>query len=1186
MSELVRSRSLAGPSEICMLMPIRLGFTEGLATRSYESRLRSFAKLFADLRAVTRESRLARPFSDVVDRLRTIHGVTIAIVDGQLLLSVHFDRPWEPYIRVIWEDLGDIFDLILCNCEGYVAHHRNNLGFEAFAGWIRKYQIETATFYLAGNHTVSDVIYLDQLERRVRRASPSHADLARLGIETPEEKAAAVRVSLSDAGYVEYIKQGVQAIAAFHALTFLYPKGTNDHSYLLRAARSVLPDAEFPRRASWRLTAENGRPLRTLQRVFHTELDWFENGDDSGDLQPPAIQPLPFDPTSIQGGIANACGANVGCVALLQVEDATAARRFLNGFHRQVTWGTGAPADGIFRNIAFSAEGLARLGLARTELDKLPPAFREGMAARAGLIGDLRHNHPDYWQMPERNWPAAGEPSQRVNVESVDVVIQLRRNAPGEVDRNWLDPALFAELEKIDTACRGALRLLSVQPMYAQGEPGMPVEHFGFRDGISNPRVDPDHPEGPDAVPAGDIFLGQKNSRDDRPAAHWSEPLFKDGTFLVIRKLAQDVPALNEAVTKNIRGRSKLGRRDLDAGREALLAKLMGRTRSGEVLADPSAGCGNDFSYDKDPNGEKCPLFAHIRRANPRDGEGTIPRILRRGMSYGAPWQPGETDAVDRGIVFQAYNASIPEQYEVIQRWLAGDNRTAPYSRLSDPILGVPEPGEPRIYRFADGTKLDLGDRPFVKLQWGLYLFVPSRAGLAVISGSPSAAGARDWTAEGMAAIRRLAALEVEDPDAAFTAWKRLLEEKEALDEEQHRSVWQAIRERYKGALRTPFGVLVGSASGVEHVLTHATDFSVAGYQERLARCVGENYLGMDPPLHDRKANAANDLFYGIGKEDAFDAALLPARKLLEGLGDVGGQATIPLPKYVDLVLAEVSKHWFGVPDATTLLESFAGVPENPEAAIQAGGEPAAGANTSHCPFHVISSSRFVFQPQPTNPVDATATLEGRTLEAAMERLVASYLAEVDTPRSGVMLDALRRTLAAEGLEADFAEVLLGALLGFLPTVQGNFLFTTREWLREGDFWRVQNAYLAARRRGLAPREAALEEIEPRLERSMARRPIPAMIHRRATRDLKLGDVDVKAGEMVVLGLVSAAAERGFSDVSPAFGGNYYADPKPIHACPGRKLGMGTLLGLIAALFELPGTLRRAPSSSALLFDP
>ncbi|MEJ2089733.1 MAG: hypothetical protein P8Y69_14915, partial [Gammaproteobacteria bacterium] len=79
--------------------------------------------------------------------------------------------------------------------------------------------------------------------------------------------------------------------------------------------------------------------------------------------------------------------------------------------------------------------------------------------------------------------------------------------------------------------------------------------------------------------------------------------------------------------------------------------------------------------------------------------------------------------------------------------------------------------------------------------------------------------------------------------------------------------------------------------------------------------------------------------------------------------------------------------------------------------------------------------------------------------------------------------------------------------------------------------------------------------------------------------------VPVKEGEMVVVGLVSATAQSDFTDVSPAFGGSYHADPKPTHACPGRKLGMGTLLGMIAALFEVPGTLRRAPSSSALLFD-
>ena len=163
--------------------------------------------------------------------------------------------------------------------------------------------------------------------------------------------------------------------------------------------------------------------------------------------------------------------------------------------------------------------------------------------------------------------------------------------------------------------------------------------------------------------------------------------------------------------------------------------------------------------------------------------------------------------------------------------------------------------------------------------------------------------------------------------------------------------------------------------------------------------------------------------------------------------------------------------------------------------------------------------------------------------------------------------------------------MLLGGLLGFLPTVQGNFLVATRDWLREGDFWRVQSDYLATKRAGMSARDAACTAIEPHLVRTMARRPVPAMIHRRATRDLTLGDVEVRAGQTIVVGLVSAAAERSFEEVSWVFGGEYYGEPRVTHACPGRKLGMGTLLALVAALFELPGTLRESPSTSALLFD-
>ncbi len=1192
MSEPVTSKSLAGPSEICMLMPIKPGFTDALATQTYEGRLASFTKLFSDLRAVSRESRLSRPFSDIVDRLETIHGVTISIIDGRLLLAVHFDRPWEPYIRMVWEQLGHIFDLILCNCEGYVEAHRNNLGFEAFAGWIRRYQVDTATFYMNSAHTVDDVIYLDRLERRVRAGETDPVTLARLNLETPQAQAAAVRASLTGPAYVDYLKQGVQAIAAFHALTYLYPKGSPDHDYLLRAARSVLPPGEFPRRADWQPTPENRAALETLQGVFFTELDWFENYPESG-ARPadPEIQ-LPFDPDNVQGGIAAPYGASTGLMALLEVRDPARARCFLAGFLPSVSWGAAVPADGdcdrVFRNIGFTAGGLARLGLPESELVKLPPAFREGMAARAGLIGDLRYNHPDHWTLPERNWPPGADTTtdQRVNVESVDLVIQLRRIAPESLDRTTMDPRLVAELEALAADAEEALSVLSVQPMYARGEPDAPREHFGFRDGISNPRVDPDDPDGEDVVPAGDVFLGQPNSRQDRHPARWSEPLFKEGTFQVIRKLSQDVAGLNAAVTANIPGRSKLSRKARTEKRDALLARLMGRTKEGVPLVAAVAGS-NDFDFGRDPDGERCPHFAHIRRANPRDDGEFIPRIVRRGMSYGPPYREGERTAVDRGLVFQAYNASLSEQFEIVQRWLAGGNRTAPYSRLSDPFLGVPEAGRPRQYRLADGSLVDLGETPYVRLQWGLYLFVPSRVGLAIIAG-PQPETSRDWTREGLAKIDELRAVETHDRDAAFVAWKRLLEENESLDAQVHRAVWQAVREVHKGVLSTPFGVLVGSAELVEQVLSEPDDFSVVAYQERLFRCLGENYLGMDPPEHDERASRANAVFNSVDEAQAFAAALPRAGGLLKGLGNVGGQATIPMAKYVDLALAEISKHWFGVPDAPTLLQIMAGEKPDPKGHIQSGGEPPAGAATAHCPMHVISSSRFVFQPRPTDAVEGTAAREGQRLRAALDAFTAPYLdgTKKKPEWPSPMVRALFQALKQDGHEGDFASVLLGGLLGYLPTVQGNFLSVTRDWLREGDFWRVQNAYQAARRSGMSPWEASHSEIRPRLARAMARRPIPAMIHRRTTRNLTLGDLSLPAGETVVVGLVSVSAEQAFGEVDWVFGGEYYGTPNPTHACPGRQLGMGTLLALVSALFELHGSLRASPSTSALLFDP
>src|SRR6202047_4345775 len=47
--------------------------------------------------------------------------------------------------------------------------------------------------------------------------------------------------------------------------------------------------------------------------------------------------------------------------------------------------------------LAFTWSGLRALGLPEESLATFPEAFRQGMAARADILGDTGANHPDNW---------------------------------------------------------------------------------------------------------------------------------------------------------------------------------------------------------------------------------------------------------------------------------------------------------------------------------------------------------------------------------------------------------------------------------------------------------------------------------------------------------------------------------------------------------------------------------------------------------------------------------------------------------------------------------------------------------------------------------------------------------------------------------------------------------------------
>src|SRR5262249_5171691 len=57
----------------------------------------------------------------------------------------------------------------------------------------------------------------------------------------------------------------------------------------------------------------------------------------------------------------------------------------------------GAATDSRWVTVAFTWSGLRALGVDEASLATFPEEFRQGMAARAEILGDTGANHPDRW---------------------------------------------------------------------------------------------------------------------------------------------------------------------------------------------------------------------------------------------------------------------------------------------------------------------------------------------------------------------------------------------------------------------------------------------------------------------------------------------------------------------------------------------------------------------------------------------------------------------------------------------------------------------------------------------------------------------------------------------------------------------------------------------------------------------
>ena len=498
----------------------------------------------------------------------------------------------------------------------------------------------------------------------------------------------------------------------------------------------------------------------------------------------------------IQGNILSGFKTDFQILLCLQIIDLDSIKDWLNLIQPRITTAAevlsyrnrqGEKANLVTQtwlNIAFSYHGLTKLN-PEDALLFTDPAFKEGMHNRFFLLGDPIQENAEGTCT---NW-VIGSPN------SVPDILLIIASDNRE--------SLIARVAQLESELNRICHIIFKQEGATLSPPLIDHEHFGFKDGISQPglrgrlantdtdfltlRQNPNNPNqgkpGQNLIWPGEFIFGYPGQKptDKLRAGSVSTagPSWdRNGSFLVFRRLRQDVEGFHSYLVKTAHELAKQHPELSDLTPEKLGAKFMGRWTSGApLLRSPDADnsclakdtCANNHFTYISPNqsvsidetrqnldetdlptsagdalGLICPHAAHIRRAYPRDAttadfsEANIEthRLLRRAIPFGDPFPaPG-----DRGLLFLAYQTSFERQFEFVTRaWL--NNPNFPDSGDGhDPIVGQNfESQDKRFRKFTLPIRSSKGNLLKITLNlpndWviptgGGYFFVPAISAL------------------------------------------------------------------------------------------------------------------------------------------------------------------------------------------------------------------------------------------------------------------------------------------------------------------------------------------------------------------------------------------------------------------------------------------------------------------------
>ena len=419
----------------------------------------------------------------------------------------------------------------------------------------------------------------------------------------------------------------------------------------------------------------------------------------------------------------------------LSFRDAAGGRAWVSAIKETIrstaSMRAGIDHDKRWVTAAFTWNGLRALGLDEASLASFPEEFKQGMAARAAILGDDGINAPEHW---------VGELAS----PDLHAIVILFARDEAEHDRCVLEHG------KLIAGCPG-VEVLSVLDLKALPPFTYAHEHFGYRDRLSEPAIEGNGveptPGTGEPLKAGEFILGYPDEYGfiaDSPAAQYSRA----------KRRLHGLSAAGAACGEVSRISARHG--DTPEEQELIAAKLMGRWRSGAPLVlapekdDPELGAdaqrNNDFTYkEMDPHGYAAPVGSHIRRMNPRDTAHHMNRrrMIRRGAPYGPPLPDGAPDdGVERGIAAFVICASLIRQFEFAQNVWINDRNFSELGNERDPIIGN-----------QDGTlEFKIPKRPirktirglpaFTTVRGGAYFFLPGLRALLYLASLPDRSAA------------------------------------------------------------------------------------------------------------------------------------------------------------------------------------------------------------------------------------------------------------------------------------------------------------------------------------------------------------------------------------------------------------------------------------------------------------